>query len=503
MTAARLETRLRWDRDQRENEFLESYERRDQPLESDGAVEGSHIGNPASRPPSAYRSDSDAGMELNEVGHRIFGQHWRLILFCVLSVLIGIGIAALARGGGETYTASSRLVLDTEDPKTRAESTAIADTAKAIATSPAQVRAALNDVHVTNRDSVDVAKHHVSIRALGTSAVVQLSVSDRNRRVAAAVSNALAARVIRARLDVSSGQLQQVLRNLDSRIDELNSKIASADTRIDSLNIEVANAGTAARANALRARRDAATRSRDFMAQQRGVVESERVSLLSTDALRPKPAIISPATVPERADPSHWLSYLILGALLGLILGVAWASLIEVMRPTLVGSDVLARELDTPLLGTLPSEPDADTSAEELSAISARLRLAAEAAGLEAIALFPAVSDVDLARFAERLAAMPARAADQAGSSALTNGARGALQIRPFSVQHPSADVQGLVLVAPNRMKKDKLIDVTHLLRLTPVPLLGLVTYDARSSRARKQTLDAALTAARASLPQR
>ena len=267
-------------------------------------------------------------MELNEAGRRIFGQHWRLILCCIFLVLVVIGLASLVRGGGQTYTASARLVLDTDDPKTRSESTSIADTAKAIATSPAQVRAALKDAHVTGRDPFVVAEHHVSIRALGTSAVLQLSVSDRDRRVAAAVSNALAARVIRARLNVSNGQLQQVLTDLEQRIDGLSLKIASADTQIDSLNVQLASAKTRASSDALRRNRDAATRSRDFLAQQRAVLEAERVSLLSTDALRPKPSILSPATVPEHADASHWLSYVVLGTLLGLILGVGSAGLL-------------------------------------------------------------------------------------------------------------------------------------------------------------------------------
>jgi len=110
-------------------------------------------------------------MELHEAARRIVGQHWRLILF-----LLGAGLAAVHSGGARTYTASTRLVLDTQDPKTRAESIAIADTAAAIATSPAQVEGALRDAHVAGRDSVKLAKNHVSLRGLGASGVLELSV---------------------------------------------------------------------------------------------------------------------------------------------------------------------------------------------------------------------------------------------------------------------------------------------------------------------------------------
>src|SRR6478609_284743 len=275
-------------------------------------------------------------MELNEAARRIFGTHLRLI---ALWVIFGFVAADLLHAGNQrTYTATTRLVLDTPDARDRSDSTAIADMAAAIATSPSEVRGALEDAHITTRDPVDLARHHVSVTALGSSAVLDLSVSDPNPRVAAAVSNTLASRVIQTRLKVSS-QLQQVLTDLDRRIGTLNRRIGALDTQIASLGLTNAQA------------RDAAQRSRDFLAQARSVYEAEKVSLLSTDAQRPTPAIISQAPLPTHADSSRLLQDLVLGALLGLVLGIGSAGLIETVRPTFVGGDVLARELDTPLLG--------------------------------------------------------------------------------------------------------------------------------------------------------
>jgi hypothetical protein len=113
-------------------------------------------------------------MELNEAARRIFGTHLRLI---ALWVILGFLVGALLHAGNErTYTATTRLVLDTPDARDRSDSTAIADMAKAIATSPSLVRAALDDAHITTRNPVDVARHHVSVTALGSSAVLDLSV---------------------------------------------------------------------------------------------------------------------------------------------------------------------------------------------------------------------------------------------------------------------------------------------------------------------------------------
>ena len=415
-------------------------------------------------------------MELHDIGRRIVGRYWWLI---VLLVVAGAAGAAVSRSGETTYTASARVVLDAPDPSTRAESLAIADTVRAIATSPSQVRAALQSANVTRRDAVDVAEHDVSVRGLGSSAVVTVSVTDRDRYVAANVANALAARVIATRRQVTSGGVSEELDALNRRIDELSAKITNADATIDKLNLAAANAPTPQQANDLRARRDEASRRRDFLAQQRSVLESSRVNILGTSALRPKPSIISRAAVPLHADSSGRWPYMVLGGLLGLVLGLGLAALIETFRPTVVGHDALARELDTPLLGTLRDGIDAD-SAEDLVRVAARVRLAADAAGVKDATLLPVRADVDLQHLVERLQANPAKHLDIVAAD--TDPERGsATRIRAVDLASPSALAgrrsTGLVLVSPSALKKTEIVDVCHLLRVTPMPLLGLITY--------------------------
>ena len=93
-------------------------------------------------------------MELEEAFRRIVGQHWRLI---VCFTVVGVAVTLFVHlQSNPTYTASARLVLDTPDPKSRTEAGAIADTAEAIATSPAQVQAALARIGV-QRDALNVA----------------------------------------------------------------------------------------------------------------------------------------------------------------------------------------------------------------------------------------------------------------------------------------------------------------------------------------------------------
>jgi uncharacterized protein involved in exopolysaccharide biosynthesis len=408
-------------------------------------------------------------MDLHDVTRRILGRYWWLI---ALLVAAGALAAASSRAGEKTYTASARIVLDTQDPTTRVESAAIADTVKAIATSPAQVRSALRDAGVT-RDPLDVAEHHVSVSGLGSSSVVKVSVSDRDKFVAANVANALAARVIQTRREVSSGGVPQEVAALTKRIDDVSAKISDADAAIDRLSVAVATEPSAAAA-----KRDAAARQRDFLAQQRSVLESERVNILGAYALRPKPSIINRASAPIEADASGVWPYAVLGALLGLILGAGIAALIETVRPTVVGGNALARELDAPLLGTVLGRLDDDVP-EEVAPVAARIRLAADAAGVDDVVVLPVKGDVDVRPLVKNLK-RAARKGFNAVGEAPTHG-RPMTRILAADLESPpiidERRATGLVLLSPSGLPKSDLVDIGHLLRVTPLPLLGVIVY--------------------------
>lgn len=427
-------------------------------------------------------------MELKEAVRRILRQHW-LLVTCF--VVVGAVLGTLHAAKPTSYTASTRLVLGTDDPKSRTESGAIADTGKAIATSLTQVRNALADAHMKHHSPVDVAKNHVFVRALGTSGVVQLSVTDKNPEVAAAIANALAARVIKVRTQVILGGQQSVLSSLSRSIDDLNRKIATIDQTIDRLNVQAAQAGSAESVNALRTQRDEAARQRDFLTEQRSPLETERITVLSGAAQHPSAEVISEANVPTTADSSPFFQEFILGALLGLVLGIGFAGLIETFRPTLVGSDSVAREFGTPLLGAIPSGEDEARARQLLARVALRLRLAADSVGVNNVALVAVGPDVELGLLAatlDELAADAARrtvaqgvvAADglAAGGSAAGSGRQ--FRIRPFGVLDGRTDASqaALVLVSPSVAMKEEIDEVSHLLRVAGSPLLGLITYE-------------------------
>ena len=384
---------------------------------------------------------------MNEAGRRIIGQHWELILGLML---LGVCIAvAMHFRDDPMYTASTRLVLGTTDPKTSSESAGISDTAWALGTAPSNVSAALAKTRVTGREPVEVAKN-VSVKAVGASGVLELSVTDRNPRVATALSNAIALQVRRVRLEAGDLEQRELFADIDSRVTAINRRIRQLDAR----SVVTPRARSAS----------------ESLSQQRAVLETQRTSALIDASKQPRPLIVSPASEPLEPDPSGRSPDILLGAILGLVLGGGIAALLETLRPTLVGGEALARELGAPLLGTLSSRRTA-RSAAEAPAVAGRLRLASKAAGVRNIGLLPLRQNVDLPHLADQLLGP-----DEEGATARESSQ----QIRPFDIRS-SALVNGggtgLVVVAPDAPKKAELEDIRHILKLAPGPLLGVVTY--------------------------
>src|SRR5688572_14848273 len=141
---------------------------------------------------SGARWDRTATVDLNEAAQRIFKFHWVLIL---LTVMVGVSIPALLFGStGASYLASSRLVIGAEDARDGQQAAALADTALALATSPAVLGEALGAAGV-QRDPSEVAEQ-VSVDPVGSSGVLQLSVTDPDPSASASIANALAAVIV-------------------------------------------------------------------------------------------------------------------------------------------------------------------------------------------------------------------------------------------------------------------------------------------------------------------
>src|SRR5829696_1000057 len=168
------------------------------------------------------QQEKESTVELNEAGRRIFGQHWLLILS--LTALGALAAASMHLGDQAQYTASARMVLGTDDPKTSSESAAISDTAWALATAPSSIDAALAASRVKADDPQHLADR-VSVSAVGASGVLELSVTDGNPRTASALANALAREVSATRSNAIDREQAKLLTQIDGRIASLDRQI--------------------------------------------------------------------------------------------------------------------------------------------------------------------------------------------------------------------------------------------------------------------------------------
>ena len=496
----------------------------------------------------------EATLELGDAIQRILRRHWT---FIVLALVVGLAIPVVAHArDAKRYVATSRLVIDAADPKNAQASTALADGAQGIVTSPGRVASALRKAHAT-RNVTDFAANDVAIKVVGTSGVVDLSVTDTSATVATVVANDLARQLVQARQQVAGGDVPQL-------VESLNAQISAATQRIAELNAatgaSVANVNArAAQASVLKTQHDAAVRERsdlekqrqtvlaqlgrpqansdvlarqaatldsqittvnqrisdleaasaavadpqsspsdvlrlqhDEAVQERSDLQSQRQRLVESEALQPKATIIDPARRPSSPASSGLPADLVLGGLLGLALGIAAAAVLEVLRPSVVGSEALARQLNVPVLGKLSGPPTESTPVDD-DRLGGYVRLAANGAGVSAIRLVGAGPAIELDRMADWLGAaagLPRNDMALAAAQLPIDRANGSSWGMPVIASTNGAGAStGLVLVAPSMLKRSELDPIAHLVAMTHWLLLGVITYERpmRFWRRRKQ----------------
>jgi capsular polysaccharide biosynthesis protein len=407
-------------------------------------------------------------LELGEVIGRIFGRHRKLIAALILAGLLA-GFA-IHMDDAPRYSASARLVLDASDPEDQAQSGVIADTTRAIASGPSLVREALVGIGV-RRDATELAKRHVHVQALGSSGVMQLSVTDTDPKVAVALANAIAEAVIRTRLQVTAGEAATVVRSLDRQMARLQRELSDLDARID-------QAGGAAGSGQL-------VRRREALSQRMSQLESERASVETTRALRPRAAVLDPASPPAQQLPGRRLPDLVLGGLLGLLLGVGAAALIESLRPTLVGRTAIARGTEAPVLAELVGPPQRRGHrhgwvAADVAEAAMHVELVAVAADVQQVRLMALDRQVDLSNLVQilgdSLKTATVQQADMPTARRRRPGARAGLEPEAPQPEGDGGRI-GLVLVAPTVLKLADLDPVKDFLTISGWPLLGVIVY--------------------------
>jgi uncharacterized protein involved in exopolysaccharide biosynthesis len=316
-------------------------------------------------------------MEIDEVAARVFRRYWQVVLAAVLlSVAL---VAAFYAGQPRMYTADARLVASDSLPKSAAEAEAVVSEARAFATTRDVVTGAITDANVDRR--VDDVLPRVSVVGLGSSPLVDVSVSDVDARVSQALTHALAALVVKQLNTSRLGAAQAVLRNVDSQLTQLASR----------------RAPLAAAAEA--APQDQAAQSR-LAAVDRLISDlaADRNNLSLQAAATGEPRLVEDAQQPSAPEPQSLVPRLALALLLGLVVGVVVSAALETARPTVPGPGRVARMLGVPMLGRI-------FATNAASDLGLRLRLAAAKADVSTAVLVGTGRKPMPPEFAEAVAA--------------------------------------------------------------------------------------------------
>jgi capsular polysaccharide biosynthesis protein len=358
-------------------------------------------------------------VEIDEVAARLLRQYWALLLVCVLVPLAVISLVVARQPS--VYAANARIITGSSVPQSSAQADGVVSQVQAIATGRTSAAQALRSAGAT-RNLTSYVANNISVGGLGTSQVVDLTVTDRSPLVAERVASALATEVIDSLNNVGQSGLSAALKAIDQEIVRLSEKRATLASQVA-----------------------ASPHNQQLQAKLAGLDQvianftGDRGRLLIQASTQGLADVIDQPALPIKPESKALAQKLGLAGLLGLVAGILIASVAEMIRPTVPGARRVSRRLDAPTLGNLGSE-DMAGEGRHLDNLALRLRLAALHAGVSTVALADIDSERDLADLAaglERamLDSSPAAAAGNATDNHRVTSDAGQLDTDAGSVQ--------------------------------------------------------------------
>jgi hypothetical protein len=327
-------------------------------------------------------------VEASEAIRRIFWRHWWLLL--ILIIVPAAAVVARQHSQPVTYTATAAVQGQATTPDTDTQVSAIQSRVTAVATDPAIVRQAITAAGV-NRNATQVARHEVSVTPLGTSAVMSLTITDPNRTVALRLTGELADAVV--------NQLNQLGIKDNPELSALNKSIVQLTTKRNKLVNEL-NAATASGVSPTSVQAQSLLALLSATEQELATTEATGQQILTTLSANTGASLVSTPSAASEAS-RHVLTYGALAAVAGLVIGLLFAALREIARPTVAEPAAGARELGAIPLGDAELTGDLVTGVDD--GLAGRLSLAAHRIGAGTVVLTGPVSRARLAALASRL----------------------------------------------------------------------------------------------------
>lgn len=313
-------------------------------------------------------------MAIDEAFQRIVRQHWLLVIGpAIVFSLLG---AAQAVDRPPQYAATSRVQVGTSLASSQVQADAASARALGLATSPGVVQRALTSAQVA-ADPTTFAAQNISVGRVGVSPIVTLTVTWKNRKQATDLAESITDQVLA--FSNESGYHAET-----QRIQDLDTSIASLQKSRDDLVPRLQNPQKAIVVQAQIGAID--TTLQDDLRQ--------RSDLIVAAASRSSSVLIDAAhTVPVSAGA---IKSAALGLLAGLAIGLGLAALLETIRPRLKGAGLIARTLQTTVLGHLDGQRQRVPWHEAMRPIIERVQLLGRACGATHLLLLPVDLDDEI-----------------------------------------------------------------------------------------------------------
>ncbi|MBO0813766.1 MAG: hypothetical protein J2P30_01225 [Actinobacteria bacterium] len=321
------------------------------------------------------------------MGRRIFWRHRWLLL--VLMILPAAGVVVLKERQPVTYAATAIIQGQGTTPDATTQVSAIQSRVAAVAGDPNLVQAAISQAKIS-RDATQVVKHDISVSPRSSSAIMAITVTDKSSKAALALSGPLATAVVNQlnQLGVKDNPLLASLQQTNSKL------VARRDHLLDELNTAgTSNAATSVQVQTLLSQLGAAE-------QELASNQANEQQVLATLTTETGASVVSLPTAAVGAS-RHAAVYGALAGLLGLIVGLLFATLHEVLRPTVAQPGAGARELGGVLFGSAVERNGRIVALDH--DLPERLNLAAHRAGAVTVVLTGPGSPGRLASLAARL----------------------------------------------------------------------------------------------------
>lgn len=298
-------------------------------------------------------------MTLDEIFHRLVRAHLLLLLVCLI-----VPVAAVAyreAHAARPWVATVRMQVGATAPSSATQADALSSRVLALATTPYLVEQALRAASLPG-DATTIVDHDISSRRLGESPVVELSVQNGSPELARAEVRAIADRIVRF---MNEGNQRAFHAQLAAVRSQLTAAVAARDRAARALAKQLTP--TPLEQAQLTDAQAAVDRLNTTVAQLE-VTDATRDLVVLINGEQPQLVRTSSGLVPRSA----------LAALLGLLLGVSVAVMLETVRPRSAGVRSVARALGAPVIAR---------GAQGTTALHQALTLACRRQGVDTLAL--------------------------------------------------------------------------------------------------------------------